>query len=617
MTLISIVKFEEEIETLVSLALRRELIPFFGAGFTAGCQSCEGVVPNAETAKETIRDLILKATSLFTRDELNELDFFALSECFFEYVSVEDRALYFDKNYTNVRLYPRQKEFLSNIDWPYAYTINIDDGIENNSDFTPVLPYRKLRRPQTSKRLLYKLHGDARHECTYDTQGDNIIFSQSQYVHAITDERNIDIYQMLRSDYGQRNLLFIGCSLQSEQDLTYVYGKSREFHQDTLRVVLREEEPSAIEQQKLKQHGINKIILVKDYEQFYSSFLSEYKRQQGLSHVLFYEHINPTVTMTQEYDASLSLLAGTNIFDNTKNQFTKSIFHILRYAVNSIAEGLKNNTCILLKGRRFSGKTYVLCSLAERYKTKTIFYFPSNTFIDEDVIESLLKNYQDGLFLFDSNSITPDVYGFLLHSSDLLEEKKHKIVIALNSKDNYMPTKITCEIVELKSQFNESSEIAQIHKALDSFGLIRRNPTQTNIDFLYALKREQKVTIPFDDKVRQSYTPSEKRILLALYALDKLYYSDLIALDFSRKEIEQICQKIEPLIELVQTSPTEATRHSKEKLVHNSKIALVEILQCFTINDITESILYIVKKFRTDYNRRRLYVEIILFDTLM
>ena len=115
---------------------------------------------------------------------------------------------------------------MSDIDWPYAYTINIDDGIEKNSQFTPILPYRKLRRPRTSKKLLYKLHGDASHECNYREDGENIVFSQSQYLQAITSEDNTDIYQQLLADYGQRHLLFIGCSLQSEQDLVYVYQKS-------------------------------------------------------------------------------------------------------------------------------------------------------------------------------------------------------------------------------------------------------------------------------------------------------------------------------------------------------------------------------------------------------
>ena len=563
-----------------------------------------------------MRNLIIKSSTLFSAENLQSLDFFALSELFFEYVSFEDRTLYFEQNYTDVSLYSPQKEFLSAIDWPYAYTINIDDGIKKNSMFTPILPYHKLRRPRTSKKLLYKLHGDALHESTYQEEGENIVFSRSQYMQAITNEDNTDIYQMLLSDYGQRHLLFIGCSLQAEEDLVYVYNKSLTFQQDTYRIVLRTKTPDIIEQQNLKKHGINEIILVENYEQFYSDFLVQYEKIKAISRYTIYEHLNPTVVLTQDKAESLKLLAGNGIFDSAGNRFIKGAFHILRDVINQVAEGLKNNICVLLKGRRFSGKTYVLCSLAERYKTRDVFYFPSTTFADEEVVESLLANYKNALFLFDSNSITPDVYGLLLKSSTLLEERNIKLVIAINSSDNYMPTQLKCAVVELSSQFHSGTEITLSRKALDSYGLIRRKPGQTNIDFLYALKQDQSIEIPFDDKANQTYTFPEKRILFALCALDKLYYSDLIALNFTQSEIKIVCKKLEPLIEFVPTSPNESTRHSNMKLVHNSKIALIEMLKPFTEEDIISIILYIVKKFRPDYNRRRLYIEIILFDTL-
>ena len=55
----------------------------------------------------------------------------------------------------------------------------------------------------------------------------NIVFSQEQYLQAITSEENKDIYKALLSDYAQQHMLFIGCSLQNEMDLQYVYNKSK------------------------------------------------------------------------------------------------------------------------------------------------------------------------------------------------------------------------------------------------------------------------------------------------------------------------------------------------------------------------------------------------------
>ncbi len=613
---ISVIQYKEGLEQLVKLAIKRELIPFFGAGFTAGCEASEGVVPDSKGAMISMRKLILEKTSLCSNLNIQTLDFFALSDLFFEFVPFEDRTTYFEKNYTGVTLYPIQKSFLSDIDWPYAYTINIDDGIEKNSTFVPILPYHKLRRPRVSKKLLYKLHGDALHESKYKDGGENIVFSQKQYLNAITDEQNCDIYNTLLSDFAQRHILFIGCSLQSESDLMFVYQKSLQYNQNTFRVVLRTQVPDIIEQQNLKQHGINEIIIVDNYEQFYPDFLNLYNELKKESRETIYQYFNPQIDLISDKEGSLKLLAGANIFNDAENKFHKGAFHILREVVNDISKCLENNFCVLLKGRRFSGKTYILCSITERFKTNDIFYFPSTTFADEEIVENLLLTSKNSLFLFDSNSITPDVYGLLLQFGEKLESNNNRLVIAINSSDNYMPTKLKCEVFEISNQFKKESEIILSQKSLDSFGLIRRKYGHTNIDFLYKLKNEQNVSIPWNDKADQVYTSSEKRIIFALSALDKLYYSDLIALKFTQKEINDLCIKVEPFIEFIPTSSQEATRHSNMKLVHNSKIALTEILKRFTDDDILNSVMYIVKEFRPDYNRRRLYIEIILFDTL-
>ena len=47
------------LDMLVKLALNRKLIPIFGAGFTAGCESCMDVVPNSEIAKNDMKNIFL------------------------------------------------------------------------------------------------------------------------------------------------------------------------------------------------------------------------------------------------------------------------------------------------------------------------------------------------------------------------------------------------------------------------------------------------------------------------------------------------------------------------------------------------------------------------------
>jgi len=617
MNLIDIIEYGEGIEQLVKYAMNKKLIPIFGAGFTAGCQSINGIVPNAQRATESMCDLILNSGSCALQEyDIKKMDFSEISDLFFEYVSRDERAVYFEDFYTGVGLFQHQVDFLTKVNWPYAYTLNVDDGIEKNSDFNPILPYHKFRRPKTSKKILYKLHGDAEYESKYiDKIQDNIVFSQSQYLQAITSEDNTDIYKALLADYAQEHLLFVGCSLQEERDLQFVYEKSKSIQKDAYRIVLKNEIPTEQEQRNLKKHGINEIILVNNFENFYTDFLSTYKKYQTESKEKIYKHINPEILIQTGKKESLKLIANANIFNATDNAFLKGALHIFRNALHDIQHELNASSFVLLKGRRFSGKTYVLCSLAEYYKKKDVFYFPSESFVDEEVVELVLSSQKNSLFLFDSNSISPDVYALIIKLSITLKENNNYLVIAINSNDNYLLTKLDCNVIELKNSFY-GDEISMSEKAQDSFGLARRKFGQTNIDYLYVLRKDQNISIPFATSKMSKLLSKERSVLIALCALDKLYYSDLIALDLNRRDIEDMCKKLSPFVEMVPTSENEVTRHSTTKMVHNSKIAIVELVKQFQIREISDSIFMIVKKYKSDYSRRRLYIDVILFDTL-
>ena len=110
MGIISILPYDDGLEQLAKLAVRRELIPFFGAGFTAGCPACEGAVPNSNLAMSSMQKLILQSTSELTAEDLEILDFYTLPDLFFQYVSSDERAKYFEQNYTDVTIFKNQKD---------------------------------------------------------------------------------------------------------------------------------------------------------------------------------------------------------------------------------------------------------------------------------------------------------------------------------------------------------------------------------------------------------------------------------------------------------------------------------------------------------------------------
>lgn len=128
--------------------------------------------------------------------------------------------------------------------------------------------------------------------------------------------------------------------------------------------------------------------------------------------------------------------------------------------------------------------------------------------------------------------MSSNIYGLLIDLRTRLNDNNNKVVIAINSSDNYLVSNLNCNVIDISNRFDEN-EIVMSNKVQDSFGLIRRKADQTNIDYLYVLKKDQNINIPFTIKKEIKISLKERSVLIALCALDKLYYSDLISLDLN------------------------------------------------------------------------------------
>lgn len=194
MSILTYWEHDEGISKLAEYAVRRNLIPFIGAGFSAGSETAGGCVPDGPTVCAEMIELILKSFPDLAKGKLDTCSFTQIADLFFKYISVADRAAFFEKSFTETNLSASHQDFINKIDWPYIYTINFDDGIERCGKYRAILPYKKFNIPKTSKKLLYKLHGDAVHEAIYasspDDANENIIFSNSQYWNSIIGSKN-------------------------------------------------------------------------------------------------------------------------------------------------------------------------------------------------------------------------------------------------------------------------------------------------------------------------------------------------------------------------------------------------------------------------------------------
>lgn len=603
---------DEGVQRVSALLLEENLIPVIGSGFTKGCASQNGMVPDGSLATELMKKIICE----FKPINLASADFNKTSERFFSIVPKERQWEFFRQYFTKVHLDSYMHDFLA-LPWPYIYTLNIDDGIENTGLYTAVLPYHDANLPATSMKLLYKLHGDAKYEVLYKVQH-NIVFSSKQYIEFLTSDTNRTMINAISSDYKQKNLLFIGCSLAYEPDIQHVYNHSKEdVPPNTLRCVLRSTDLTDEEELDLAEYGINSVIIVRDYELFYREVVNNVNQLVAEETVAGYQFTNPGHKYLEpnNQEENLAFFSGRNIFQESENVFYKSQFQIVRTCVQEIETQLENNSSVIIRGRRFSGKTFVLSTLAERFKRYTVFYFPSETTIDEDVLVDLLKNKSDSIFLFDSNSLTDYSYHQVANSEKLLRDNKNKLVITVNSNDLYLSDALNAEIILVPAVFNQT-ELNLLQPISDSFGLIRRKERETNVDYLKALSDEQKIPLALFDKVPKTFTKEESIILILLSIKDKLYFSDISALGLHYRTVDRLIDRMQGIIERVPVAKGEKYRHSSEKLVHNSKYYMLYIMKSLSSAEIIEAILHIVSHLVKDPVRKRLYVEAVLFDTL-
>ena len=211
-----IVKFCEIRSEFINNFRRNMIIPVIGSGFTRKCTSYKGTVPSGVEYKEYMIKEIARILHL-PEEKVNDLrnsTFSKVSTAYNKVVPLNDRLTYLRDNFTSVQLNEAKQDFLS-INWPYIYTLNIDDGIENNSKYDFIIyANRKVHEGVfTGKKCIIKLHGDVSEMLTY-SDSHSEVFTQEQYVNSLKE--NTSLLNKLSHDMQFQNILFVGCSLDDE-----------------------------------------------------------------------------------------------------------------------------------------------------------------------------------------------------------------------------------------------------------------------------------------------------------------------------------------------------------------------------------------------------------------
>lgn len=373
-----IINQSEGIDYLATLASQRTLIPFLGAGFSKDSKCSRSTVPDSQQATELMRDLIISNCDGLSDTDMSMLskcDFFEMSARFFEDVPETVRASFFKDYFTDAKLPELQADFLK-LDWPYIYTINVDDAIENTNLYEAILPYRDLKERSTAsygKKPLYKLHGDAKQEVLYNGD-ENIVFRDDQYIKSITDPNNAQFINNLKGDFS-KNLFFLGCSLVNERDLLHIKNTATEWDPNSgSRIIVRDYLIDDIEARLLRRYGIDIVIQIQSYPEFYKELIEKVKQMSEMDSSSPWPYTNPDFILDRAKAEALNYLGCGKVFYEDKNSFHFTQLHIVRTITPKTTMELKENDSLIVMGRRFSGKTSLIakiCATMTQYNKTT------------------------------------------------------------------------------------------------------------------------------------------------------------------------------------------------------------------------------------------------------
>lgn len=382
------------------------LVPILGSGFTCGVKTGNGgIVPSGKDLKKAMIEKI-SIKKKINEKELETETFSSISEFFqntFPDPSKEGVIDYYIKNFTRVKIgKPQQLRFLNEIKWPYIYTLNIDTGIEDSKvkEWEVFYPNRKFdeRKINPDCRILYKIHGDVAMFCK-SSDYNEMILTESQYIASL--QQSEQFHDLLSADCGNKNLLYIGCSLDDEIDIKYsvLADKNRNKKVRDIRgIYVTTEELSEYKKDKLQGFNISHIIKLSssdDYEYFYEFLVQCYEESltQTQKNIENFKYTELT-RLGKEKDKNLDYLA--DLFPDRKKL---PFYYVPSERIQNIK--LLSDKINVVIGRRFVGKTMLAHAILEANPNYRRYYISEKESLTEKNVTDLLQE-DNALIIFDS-----------------------------------------------------------------------------------------------------------------------------------------------------------------------------------------------------------------------
>lgn len=636
-----VVSFSEVKDELIANMRKNSLIPIIGAGFTRKCHSRNGFVPAGEDYKKYMIDRIQDSLSLndSEKSNLSSESFQNVSSIYHNVVEKSIQRQYLQTNFTRVQIEAHKQRFLS-LPWPYLYTLNIDDGIENGSEYKQVICANREVDEQIfdDEHCVIKLHGDAHDMLSYK-DADSEVFSQEQYVLSL--KKNASLLSKLTHDSNFHNLLFIGCSLSDEIDLLYSIVPEKDSDIYTSKYVCQIKKPTVIEELKYKKYGITHCIIFDSFDSIYTELYGCGIEAQKVSEkdLLFHNIKFDVQVLSSDFEANKSyLLYGKSLIGN--NTITIPHFFISRKESLQIINNFGVFPFQLLIGSRCSGKTYILADIARKVRDRDVYFFESKDRLSDEAFTQLL-NKRNVIILADAGSFSSNQFEIILNNLSLFEIRKVSIVLAVNKSSR--DVRSVLKLYEIQGRIDirkipqieidrtfTSQEIAEINPLLTAITVGVFSPKKSIADNIIEVSRNLDERNRYSSLKIRAKNTRELSALIALGIERKIYSSFATKLDLVHELYEE-CKAAAPLIDFESTWSFEKSNgdNSPTKYVVNAEYWLFKQLKSFASIEkhydmIVEAFQYIISRIVTfegmpnllSGSRDTAYSEYVFFDNI-
>lgn len=451
----------------------KKLFPVFGSGFTAKCKAKNGVVPSGKDMITYMIEFLSKAYDK-PAESFQGRNFPDLCTLYSKKSTIDEKFDYFSSNFTEVIIEEEKKRFLS-LFTQYVYTLNIDDGIEHNcSQFNVLLPNTEIFDKYIEKyTTVFKLHGDVSFYLK-NIENESIIFNKKEYIESI--KKNGKMLAKLKEDFADKNIIYIGCSLDDEPDLLSIAAKAaKERLAESQAFYITRRDIDEEEQDLLEEYGITTIVKIENYISFFADIISLCSGKTN-STDFFDNYHEPKFIRLGKSDVTIDTLLNSNSI--VPSPFEGKIFlppyFIKRDVLNEALSSLKFHSPIhIIYGNRISGKTFFLVGLMDLIQDKTRYYFPSNVKISDDRIDSLLE-MSNCAFIFDTNTLNESQLQKMLKLKSVFSRNGNYIILTINTSErsgiDLISTTNKYGFTKVKNVFSPN-EIKQINKALQKCNL--------------------------------------------------------------------------------------------------------------------------------------------------